>query len=346
MFYRIKNKIEQELPRFIKDIDRQYSLSSLSPRLFNSIKDVLLRKGKRLRPTLFVLGYLGFSSQPKRKLYTSALAIELLHDFMLVHDDIIDKSSLRRGKPSMHEMFNIYLKKYNNLKFNGQDLALVAGDVMYALAIRAFLAIKEPMDRKERALLKFIEAAVHTEAAEFIDLLSATKHIEQITKQDIYKIYDFKTSHYTFATPLASGAILGGAGEAQVNKLILFGICLGRAFQIKDDLLGMFGDEKKIGKSTLTDLQEAKQTLLIWHAYTKGNKKNKANITNILSKKRVTHSDLLRARKLMEDAGTPEYIRKEISRLLKDAKDVLRSSALKQKYKQALLRYAEHLLYL
>ena len=346
MFYRIKNKIEKELPRFVKDIDRQYHLYALSPRLFNAIKDFLLRKGKRLRPTLFVMGYLGFTSQPKKNLYTSALAIELLHDFMLVHDDIIDKSSLRRGKPSMHEMFNVSLKRYNDLKFDGQDLALVAGDVMYALAIRAFLAIKESMRRKERALLKFIEAAVHTGAGEFIELLNAIKPSEQITKQDIYKIYDFKTSHYTFATPLASGAILGGAGDTQVNKLIHFGIYLGRAFQLKDDMLGMFGDEKKIGKSTLTDLQEAKHTLLIWHVYNKGDKKDKASITQILSKKKVAHSDLLRVRKIMEALGTPEYIKRDIGLLLGKAKDIIVSTALKQKYKQALFSYAEHLLYL
>ena len=112
---------------------------------------------------MFVVGYLGFAKKPARNLYASALAIELLHDFMLVHDDIIDKSDTRRGKPSLHQVLNHYLKDPPEaIKFNGQDLAIVLGDIVYALAIHAFLSIKENPQRKDQALRKLIEATVYT----------------------------------------------------------------------------------------------------------------------------------------------------------------------------------------
>ncbi len=141
--WKIKNRIEQKLKKFIASLDRYYGLSKISLPLFHAIKEFSLRKGKRVRPTLFIIGYLGFTKKIAVGLYTSALSIELLHDFMLVHDDIIDKSDTRRGKPSMHKLFDKYLSGHKDNKFNGEDLAIVAGDVMYAMGINAFLNIQE-----------------------------------------------------------------------------------------------------------------------------------------------------------------------------------------------------------
>ena len=344
MFTTLKKNIEKELTTFIRDIDKFYSLKKTSPLLFNAIKDFILREGKRVRPILFVIGYLGFSKKKAKNLYTSALAIEMLHDFMLVHDDIIDKSDTRRGKPSMHKMMNSYLKKYKDVKFDGQDLSIVIGDVMYAMAIHAFLAIDEEPKRKERALKKFIEAAVHTGCGELIELLEGLKKIEKVKKEDIYKIYDFKTASYTFSTPLSSGAILGGAPEKEVDKLFKLGIYLGRAFQIKDDILGMFGDEKKIGKSALTDLQEAKKTILIWYAYNHSSAKTKAVIKKMLAKKKATRADLSKIRKIVIQSGALDYARGEIVSLIKKSKSLLNSCHMHQPYKDLLGHYPDQIL--
>ncbi|MDP2044470.1 MAG: polyprenyl synthetase family protein, partial [Candidatus Omnitrophota bacterium] len=157
MFLKIKSKIEKELRAYANSLDKTYRLSSLSPLLLKSIKEFILRDGKRVRPVLFCIGYLGYAKKVTTPgLYRSALALELLHDFMLVHDDIIDKSSTRRGKPSMHALLNQHLKKYKNIKFSGADLTIVIGDVIYALALDAFCAVKENPVRKERALRKLI----------------------------------------------------------------------------------------------------------------------------------------------------------------------------------------------
>ncbi|MCK4912832.1 MAG: polyprenyl synthetase family protein, partial [Candidatus Omnitrophica bacterium] len=237
---RVKKKIDSQLSEFLQNANKSYSLEAISPILFKSIADFILRDGKRIRPTLFIIGYVGFSKRKALNLYQSALSVELLHDFFLIHDDIIDKSDTRRGKPSLHKVFDKFLAKRKNIKFNGQDLAIVAADIVYALATKAFLSIKEDSQRKEKALQRFIKAAVHTGCGEFIELLSGIKKIEEINKKDIYKIYDYKTSHYTFASPLSMGAILAGAKQSEINKLSEFSLYMGRAFQIRDDALSMF----------------------------------------------------------------------------------------------------------
>ncbi len=191
MFEKIKIRIEKELTDYLQSARKIHRLDDLSPLLHKKIKEFVLRKGKRIRPLLLIIGYLGFSNKKAEKLYTTAISVELLHDFMLIHDDIIDKSDLRRGKPSMHKMLNSHLAKHKNIKFSGEDLSIVIGDVLYALAIEAFLAIRENPTRKEKALRKFIQAAMYTGSGEFIELLAGIKEINQIQKKEIYnKIYN------------------------------------------------------------------------------------------------------------------------------------------------------------
>lgn len=344
MILKIKNRIEQELAYYIRNADKIYSLSKSSPLLYDSIKIFLSRKGKRIRPCLFIIGYLGFAKKAAGGLYRSAVSLELFHDFMLVHDDIIDKSSTRRGKPSMHEMLNQYLSGYDNIKFTGQDLTIVVGDVMYALAIETFLSIKEDPLRKEAALRKLIRAAIDTGSGEFIELLSGIKDIDTTTKKDIYKIYDLKTANYTFATPLCMGAILAGAAREQTDTLFNLGIYLGRAFQIKDDYLGLVGQENKTGKSNLTDLREAKKTILIWYAYDKSPKKDKSTIKRILAASKVGRKDLLIIQRIVSRSGALEYAKNEINALIKKAESLNTRSKMRLPYKNTLINYSKEML--
>ncbi|MDI6606408.1 MAG: polyprenyl synthetase family protein, partial [Candidatus Omnitrophota bacterium] len=326
MLGKIKNKIEKELVVYIRDLEKAYPLKRISGVLLRHIREFLLRKGKRIRPCLFVAGYLGFSKKRPPGLYRSAISLELLHDFMLVHDDIIDKSATRRGKPSMHAMLNKFLSRYQNIKFSGEDLTIVIGDVIYALALHAFLAIKEKPQRKENALKKLIEAALYTGSGEFIELLYAATPIDKIKKTDIYKIYDLKTATYTFAAPLTIGATLAGAAKNDLDKLFNYGIYVGRAFQIRDDIIGMFNEEKETGKSNLSDLREAKKTLLIWYAYNNSAEKNRIIMRRILSSRDAGKGELLKMRAILSASGALDFARRQISDSLKKAKKLIAAS--------------------
>lgn len=345
MFLKIKSKIEKELRRYADSLDKTYRLSSLSPLLLKSIKEFILRDGKRVRPVLFCIGYLGYAKKVTTPgLYRSCLALELLHDFMLVHDDIIDKSSTRRGKPSMHAQLNRHLKKYKNIKFSGADLAIVTGDVMYALAMDAFFAVKENPVRKERALRKLIAAALFTGSGEFIELLLGAKPIEKVTQADIYKIYDYKTANYTFSSPLVMGATLAGAKENEIKKLFNYGIRLGRAFQIKDDLIGTFGKESETGKSNLTDFQEAKKTILVWRAYHKSGAKDKQVIKKLLAGKSARQKDLENMRRIIKDSGALDYAKSQISGLIKQAQNLTGALKMRSACRKTLDEFSRKIL--
>lgn len=291
---------------------RGFGLENISPLLSASITEFVLRPGKRIRPILFVLGYKSYCRSEKPGLYTSSLAMELLHDFMLIHDDIIDRSDTRRGKPSMHALLAKTARFSERIKFSGQDLAIVAGDVLYAMAVHTFLAIQEEPARKERGLKKFIEAALYTGAGEFIELAAGGKAIGEISESEIYTIYDYKTAFYTFASPLSIGATLAGAPKKETERLFSFGLYLGRAFQIQDDILGLYGNEKDIGKSTMTDLQEAKKTLLIWKAYESCGKTRRRKIVSILRKRTVSPQDAVFIKSLVSSTGALSYAREQI----------------------------------
>ena len=340
MLKEIRNKIEKSLTVYLKELDSLFSLKKTSPLLFAHIQEFTAREGKRVRPALFVAAYLGFAKKEAPGLYTSALSLELLHDFMLVHDDIIDKSELRRGRPSMHTMLNRYLARFYAARFNGQDMAIVIGDVMYALALHSFLAIRVDKERKEKALKKLIEAALYTGTGECIELLTGIKPIEKTTLAEIYRIYDLKTACYTFASPLCMGAILAGASDREARKLYRYGMTLGRAFQIKDDYLGMFSDEKETGKSALSDIREAKKTVLIWYAYLHTDAKNRTRMKTILGKDRAGFEDLKAIRAIVTASGSLAHAKKEIHILRARAERILASSRISPRYKEALNAYA------
>lgn len=344
MIDKIKNRIENELSLYIRGLEKNYRLNRLSPVLLRHIREFLLRKGKRIRPCLFVIGYLSFSKKTPPGLYRSAVSLELLHDFMLVHDDIIDKSDIRRGKPSMHAMLNNFLSRYRKIKFSGQDLTIVIGDVIYALALDAFLAIKEDPRRKEEALKKLIAAALATGSGEFIELLYAATAIERIKKADIYKIYDLKTANYTFASPLAIGATLAGADKRELFRLFNCGIYIGRAFQIRDDIIGMFNKEKETGKSNLSDLREAKKTLLVWYAYRNAGRKERIAVRRLLSGNNAGQKELLRMRRILLGCGALDFCRGQIINSLDKAESLLKGSRMDQRYKKLLLGYFQRIL--
>jgi len=344
MFLKIKNRVEKELQAYVNSINKLYALNRLSPILFKHIKEFICRDGKRVRPVLFCIGYLGFSKRTPPGLYRSAVSLELLHDFMLVHDDIIDKSDKRRGKPAMHALLKSALGRNKKIKFSGEDLAIVAGDVMYAMALDAFLAVKENKPRKEEALRKLFLAALYTGSGEFIELLLGIKPIEKVKRQDIYKIYDYKTANYTFASPLTMGATLAGAKPAQIKKLYSYGILLGRAFQIKDDIIGTFGAIKKTGKSNLTDIKEAKRTLLVWYAFNHASKQDKLLIKKIMENKITPDTELVKMRSIITNTGALTYAQDQIKYLYTQSLNQIHNLTMDQKYKQTLDNFSQKIL--
>lgn len=334
MFTKLKKDIDKGLAELAGTIK-----TGLKDRtLYKGIRDFILRDGKRIRPILFLISYKGYTKRkklPQRKLIRCALSMELLHDFLLIHDDVIDNSDTRRGKPTLHRVFNSEFSRPSGDKL-GADLSIVAGDVIFALAMDALFAIDEPSTRKEKALIKFTEAARDTGVGEFMDVVNNTKDIKKICKNDVFLTYTLKTSRYTFEAPLVIGSVLSGAGTREQQKLSRLGIALGQAFQIYDDLLDVFSTSKKIGKPVLSDLNESKKTLLVWRTYSALKGKDKNELEKILVKKKKTYGDLLRFRKLIKAAGADRYCVDKTLSLLLEAGTICSGLKIRESSKKAL----------
>lgn len=319
-------------------VKKDYKLHLVNPLLYESIREFSLRKGKRIRPLLLIFSYKGYSS-PKKKitpsLYNAATCIELLHNFMLIHDDIIDRSNLRRGKPTLHKLLRKIVKTNEPEKL-GYDLGIIAGDIVYALAIDAFLIIKEDPIRKEEALKYFIQTAAFTAMGEFIDTVQGAENLNKIKEKDVVLNYTLKTARYTFDCPLVTGAILAGANKKEVKKLSELGILIGQAFQIQDDIIGIFDSEKNIGKSILSDLAESKKTLLVCHAYEKLNSSERKAFKKNFTKPKKTYKDLLAIRKLFIRTGSLEYSINEVDKRIGKTVKIINSLKMKKTYRDVI----------
>ena len=338
MIEQIRKNIDKSLSSFLDTVKKDYKLHLVSPILFKSIREFTLRKGKRLRPLLLILTYKGYAPASKkisRKLYNASTCMEFLHNFMLIHDDIIDRSKLRRGKPTMHKTLEGTVQTLDPEKL-GIDLGIIAGDIVYALAIDAFLSIDEPSQRKERALKYFIQTAAFTAMGEFIDTVSGVKPVKDVDEQEVFLNYTLKTARYTFDCPMVTGAILAGAKDKEIKKISRFGILIGQAFQVQDDIIGTFETQANIGKSVLTDLAENKKTLLVTHAFSVLRGKAKKEFLAIFAKKSKTLKNLEAIKKIFVKTKSLDYALEAIRTRLDEAQKILNSLGINEEYRGLL----------
>jgi len=343
MISKIKRRTEKALSRLV--LARAAApWTSLPAPCRETLRRYLLRKGKRLRPVLFVLGYLGHAARPAGNMYAAAAALELLHAFILIHDDLIDRGARRRGGPSLHMLMNLRLESGPGARVRGEDLAMVMGDALYALAIREFLSIRAEPARKQRALEHLTRAALITAGGELEELMYTRIPLDRMKHAEICRIYDRKTAHYSFAMPLAMGAELAGAAPRTIAGLTRFGMRLGRAFQIKND----FGCGKicrgKNNAPVMADIREGKRTLLLLHAF-----KNAAPAEQLLLR-RVYEQGTNNPEHLRRAAGImlrPDMARRallEMESLSLQADQLLGAIPMKQEIRDALQAYKDTLL--
>ena len=338
MLERLKKEIDRSLADFLAKIKKEYRLHLVSPILYQSIREFSLREGKRIRPLLLLLSYLGYSPAGKRlsrRTYNASTCIEFLHNFMLIHDDIIDCADLRRGRPTMHRLLKKTLPSADPDKL-GMDLAIIAGDIVFALAIDSFLSIDEKPGRKERALKYFIQTAAFTAMGEFIDTVHGVDTLDHVKESDVFLNYSLKTARYTFDCPLVTGAILAGAPEREVKLLAEFGLLIGQAFQIQDDIIGIFATEKAIGKSILSDLKERKKTLLVVHAYRTLQGRKKTEFLRTFHQPRITLKNLATVQKILLASGSLAYALRSMRERSARAEELLNSLSLHERYRSLI----------
>ena len=263
------------------------------------------RGGKRLRGVLALIGHRAFQPEGSSA-YLAAAAIELFHAYLLVHDDIMDSDEVRRGGPTLHMVFT---KQHQSAKL-GESLGILGGDLLAAWA--QSLLQKAAGASRPGALSEFNRA--HTRVI-FGQKLDVAPRISS-KAEDLAKAHDLKTGEYSFLMPLRVGALLAGATETQMVPFTAYSLHLGRAFQAKDDLLGMFGDPAKLGKPIGADILAGKHNWLVTDVL-RNAPESQERILQTLDSSEAPETRITKAQAILQETGAKKrceaYIAREIS---------------------------------
>lgn len=271
--------------------------SSLHRYLYGILEEFIGRGGKRTRPALAMLACEAVGDDPLRAL-SAGCAIEVFHVAALIHDDIMDSSRLRRGERCVHLI-------------HGEPLAINAGD--YALGLVSTMVLDDPAldDATKLAVLRVIsEMSRRTIEGQAFDVGWVRDDIYDLTMDDYLQMALRKTGYYSGIAPLKAGTIIGGAAPEEMEALTEFGRCCSIAFQIRDDLLNVTGDEAAMGKDYLSDVLESKRTLIIIHCLGQASPRDRERLVNLLrlgSKKTQEQAEQVVG--LMERYGSLDYAR-------------------------------------
>ena len=276
------------------DLQRRFDGVGPQPYLAAPMRDYPDRGGKALRPSMCLASCEAFGGRLDDAL-PSAVAIELLHNAFLVHDDIEDASLLRRGEPTLHRRF-------------GTPLALNAGD---GLALQAMATLRDNIDLlgprlADRIMMEFDFMSQQTVAGQALELGWCRDNRVDLTPDDYLDLIMKKTCWYTTVLPLRVGALVGSRGNAPLHPMIEFGFHLGAAFQIRDDMLNLVGDPDVYGKEALGDLLEGKRTLMLIHLLACADPTDRAWLIAYLGRplSERSHNDVAQVRDLMQAYGS------------------------------------------
>jgi geranylgeranyl diphosphate synthase type II len=276
-------------------------LPSREPRryLYDLLSDYPQRGGKMMRPSICIAAARLFGA-PLEDAMRSAVAIELIHNALLIHDDIEDGSEQRRGRPTLHRL-------------HGVPLALNAGDTLTLMSFRPLLENRGQIG--ERLTLRIIEETerMARECAEgqAMELGWRRYNTTEVGDADYLEMVLKKTCWLATIYPIRVGALIGSRGSVDLDPFVRYGFFLGAAFQIQDDLLNLVGDEG-YGKEINGDIWEGKRTLMLIHTIRESSPEERARLSAILRGPREerTPSEVKWIRRLMDKYGCAEYARK------------------------------------
>ncbi|BDI24155.1 geranylgeranyl pyrophosphate synthase [Herbiconiux sp. L3-i23] len=270
--------------------------------------------GKRFRPRLVLSAYQAYGGDDLAAAAHVGAAFELLHTALIVHDDVIDRDFTRRGLPNVSGSYRDIATTAGipipAAEHRGQSAAVIAGDLALTGAFRIVEGAGLASDVRDAVLEQLDEAVFASAAGELADV-DFSMVAEPPTVDQVVAMCRLKTAVYTFETPLKAGAVLAGAPAHDLTLLGRFGCEIGIAYQAMDDLLGLFGDERATGKSTLGDLREGKSSLPIAFAAASP---HWAELTPFLGKPDLSDAEAQTARELLIASGADTHTRALASR--------------------------------
>jgi geranylgeranyl diphosphate synthase type I len=334
----IRGRIDEALVAFLAEATRY--IQGIGPELdpvADAMRSFMTDGGKRFRPLLGAIGSMAVDgSTPDDSTIRACTSLELLHACALIHDDVMDGSDTRRGNPSIHRLFEAMHRKRGLTGESdryGVASAILLGDLALIWADLALHSAGLDTDRLIAALPIYDELRVELMAGQYLDV-----HEQSLASTDAarsLKVASFKSGKYSIERPLHFGARISLADEATLAALSAYGIPVGEAFQLRDDLLGVFGDPSETGKPAGDDLREGKRTVLIAFAMEGANNSTLALLER-LGDQSLDHQSIDKIREAIISTGAVSRVEGMISARADEAHRALESDRIAQEAKPYL----------
>ncbi len=337
-----RDRVDLDLAAFLEETRRSYAANPHVAPLYAHLTEFVLRGGKRLRPRLCLASYrilTGRFEPPPRPVALASASLEIFHAFMLVHDDLIDGSVIRRNRPTLHEAILQDADRPDETveRKRACDLGLIAGDLLFALGMR--LLSHSGLDDAGLGRVNRLvsDMLFETGLGEALDVLYDDCPLEHLTEEQLIESYLRKTARYSVSGPLVLGATLAGASIPVIRALDRFGDLLGFGFQVQNDLEAL-DEDPEYGDQP--DLDAGKRTYVLWSAFNRLNESGKRALNDALS----WPVGIDRRRKLLElihESGAIEACRARLESVRAEAIDVLRVSTLEPAQRRLFIALTE-----
>lgn len=341
--------IQDALTHFVDT--KATNLHDISPTLepMTELARTFLGGGKRLRPAFCYWSAVAAGGAPEhpRPLLRAAASLDVLHVSALMHDDVMDGSNTRRGVPSAHRQFEaLHAEREGRGPRDafGRSGAILLGDLLLVWSAELFDRSGLPTESLAAALPLVHAVRTEVTAGQFLDVMAQTtaKAAEPSRALEMaHHVVEFKSARYTVVRPCQIGAALGGASPELLTALQDFGSPLGRAFQFRDDLLGVFGDEAVTGKPAGDDLREGKRTMLVAHALAQAPEREAAELDAMLGDPHLSTEQVDRARQIIVASGAQELVEQTIADGHREALEALERASMTDEGREALVSLAD-----
>lgn len=302
----------------------------------------LLARGKRLRPAFCYWGWRGAGGQDRPEIMAAAAALELLHAGALIHDDVMDASETRRGQPALHRRF---AARHADSGWRGSadgfgtGTAILLGDLLLCWTDEMFRASGLPPEAIRRAEPVLDRMRTEVIAGQYLDLLGQAAGNEAAASA--LRVVEFKTAKYTIERPLQLGAALAGPEDDALSRAYSgYGLPLGTAFQLRDDILGMFGNPAQTGKPTGDDLRAGKRTVLLATALARASSEQAAVIDRHLGDPMLDQAGTAEVQAVIAATGALAECERMIDAKVRDALAALSAAPVAPEVRSALTELA------
>ncbi|MFE5331323.1 polyprenyl synthetase family protein [Embleya sp. NPDC056575] len=322
----VREQVDAVLEEFLAGKAREAAECGHPPEVVPVVRDFLAADGKRIRPVLCVVGWHAAGGRGERHaILRVAASLELFVTFALIHDDIMDDSATRRGRPTVHRLLAKRYADHRRPERMGADAALLVGNL--ALIWSRELLHSAGLDADRARAVHAVDDTLQAEVmfGQYRDLLGGDRFDEDV--EAALAIVRYKTAGGTVQRPLQLGAAVAGAGPDLANVFTALGLPLGEAFQLRDDLLGVFGRPDSTGKPNLDDLREGKRTVLLALALRRADAEQQATLRALVGRADLDEDGARRIRVVLEATGARRGVEDMITARYRRALRVLDEAA-------------------